>query len=168
MQQLQKATIAMLDRVNDIYIRSREQLLEQEIFQWDESYPNKDYFESCIEEQDLLVWIQDDKVVGHVVLNEWQSEEWECIPWQGKHPLIIHSLMIDPIHEGKGLGSKMVKACEEFARIQGYKSMRLDAFSGNRKAIYLYNKLGYEKRGSVFFDSKPKGHQEYICMEKEL
>ncbi|MHC0035380.1 GNAT family N-acetyltransferase [Pseudoneobacillus sp. C159] len=162
------ATLAMLDRINDLYLNCREHLLAHNILQWDENYPNKDYFEHCIENQDLFVLKDDATVLGHVVLNEWQSEEWENILWQGINPIVIHSLIISPKWQGKGTGTRFVGLCEEYAREKGYKSIRLDAFSGNPTAIRLYEKLGYQKRGSVFFSSKPEGHQEYICFEKEL
>jgi RimJ/RimL family protein N-acetyltransferase len=162
------ATTDMLEQVNDLYLNCREQLFANNILQWDEQYPNKEYFMHCIEEQDLFVLKNDSSILGHVVLNEWQSEEWDMIPWQSTNPIVIHSLMINPNLQGKGTGTRFVQQCEDYAREKGYKSIRLDAFSGNPAAIHLYEKLGYQRRGSVFFTSKPEGHQEYICFEKEL
>ncbi|WP_066309021.1 GNAT family N-acetyltransferase [Bacillus sp. FJAT-29814] len=166
--QLIKASEDMLEQVNEIYLNCRDHLLENGILQWDDHYPNKEYFQECIEDQVLLVLLEKEEMIGHVVLNDWHSEEWAPIPWTGSRPLVIHSLMINPQVQDKGLGTNFVKLCECFAVEQGYKSIRLDAFSGNVKAIHLYEKLGYQKRGSVFFDSKPEGHQEYICFEKVL
>ncbi|MCM3764473.1 GNAT family N-acetyltransferase [Neobacillus niacini] len=166
--QLIKASEDMLEQVNEIYLNCRDHLLENGVLQWDDHYPNKEYFQECIEDQVLLVLLEKEKMIGHVVLNDWQSEEWAPIPWTGSRPLVIHSLMINPQVQDKGLGTNFVKLCEHFAVEQGYKSIRLDAFSGNAKATHLYEKLGYQKRGSVFFDSKPEGHQEYICFEKVL
>jgi RimJ/RimL family protein N-acetyltransferase len=166
--QFLKATQDMLEQVNEIYVKCRTNLLEKGILQWDDHYPSKEYFQECIKDEVLFVLMDSEEMVGHVVLNEWQSEEWAPIPWTGNGPLVIHSLMINPTLQGKGVGTDFVKLCEQYATQEGYKSIRLDAFSGNGKATHLYEKLGYQKRGSVFFDSKPEGHQEYICFEKEL
>jgi GNAT superfamily N-acetyltransferase len=165
---LMEATNIMLDEVNEIYLKCRDQLIQNGIFQWDNQYPNKDYFKECIESKVLFVLMNDSEIIGHVVLNEWESGEWGIIPWKESKPIMIHSLMINPLFQGKGLGTVFVTRCEECAIEKGYNSIRLDAFSGNEKAIHLYNKLGYQKRGSVSFNSKPDGHQEYICFEKKL
>lgn len=165
---LVEATEEMLDQINGIYLKCRENLFAKRILQWDEQYPNKDYFGECIQYGVLYVLMDGAEMAGHVVLNEWESEEWNAIAWEGSKPLIIHSLMINPQIQGKGLGTEFVKLCEKLAIKEGYKSIRLDAFSGNEKALHLYEKLGYQKRGSVFFSSKPEGHQEYICYEKDL
>jgi RimJ/RimL family protein N-acetyltransferase len=165
---LMAATMNMLDEVNDIYLKCRDQLIQNGIFQWDNHYPNKEYFKECIEDHCLFVLMNDSKIIGHVVLNEWESEEWDIVPWKASNPIMIHSLMIHPLYQGRGGGKEFVKRCEEFAMEKEYTSIRLDAFSGNEKAMQLYRNLGYQKRGSVSFKSKPEGHQEYICFEKKL
>jgi ribosomal protein S18 acetylase RimI-like enzyme len=166
--ELVKATHAMLEEINNIYLKCREHLFENGIFQWDDRYPNKEYFQECIESKALYVLIKNTEILGHVVLDEWEPEEWDSISWVGSSPIMIHSLMINPLIQGKGLGTDFVKLCEQIADMKGYDSIRLDAFSENEKAIHIYKKLGYQKRGRVFFTSKPEGHQEYICFEKEL
>ncbi|MEK4974942.1 GNAT family N-acetyltransferase [Niallia sp. FSL R7-0648] len=158
----------MLEEVNDIYIKCRENLIKHDIFQWDDHYPNRGYFQDCMENKMLFVLLEEDKIVGHVVLNEWQTEEWQSIPWNGNNPLIIHSLMLNPRYQGKGIGAIMVQHMEEYALAKGYDSIRLDVFSGNPQALKLYKKHGYIEKGEVFFASKPIGYQKYLCMEKEL
>ncbi|ARI78455.1 GNAT family N-acetyltransferase [Halobacillus mangrovi] len=163
-----KAEIEMLDEINTIYLTCRKTLLKQGILQWDESYPNKAYFDECIENEWLYVLMGNSSILGHVVLSEWQSQEWKVIPWEKENPTVIHSLMISPTLQGKGLGTAFVKLCEAYAMDKGYDSVRLDGFKGNVMALQLYRKLGYKKRGSVFFNSKPIDHQAYICFEKVL
>ncbi|MBT2759164.1 GNAT family N-acetyltransferase [Mesobacillus foraminis] len=156
----------MLEKINDIYLASREQLFKSGIYQWDDQYPNKEYFQECIDDKTLYVLTREKEILGHVVLNEWEAEEWSTISWTGKNPYIIHSLMIDPSVQGRGLGTEFLKLCEKKGAEKGYDSIRLDAYSGNSRAIKLYKKLGYEEKGSIYFRSKPEGHQEYICFEK--
>ncbi len=162
------ATESMLEKINSIYKRCRKQLEAEGILQWDDRYPNKEYFQQCIEKNELYVLIRDEEILGQVVLNEFQDEEWNVVPWVGSKPLIIHSLMIDPDAQGGGLGGEFVKRCEQIASDKGYDSIRLDAYLGNEKAIRLYKKLGYQLRGNIFFKTKPEGHQEYLCFEKKL
>lgn len=168
LHKLVEANFSMLVEINEIYLKCREHLFENGILQWDDQYPNKEYFRECIENNNLFVLMNDAEIVGHVVLNEWESDEWNNISWEGNKPIIVHSLMINPLIQGKGIGTEFVKQCEELAIERGYKSVRLDAYSGNEKALRLYEKLGYHRKGSVFFTSKPVGYQEYICFEKSL
>lgn len=166
--ELAEATYPMLEEINSIYLTCRDQLFKNGIFQWDDQYPNKEYFQECIEDKSLYVFTRDSEILGHVVLNEWEAKEWDAIPWSGENPLIVHSLMINPLVQGKGLGKEFLGLCEQVAVEKGYDSIRLDAYSGNERAISLYKKLGYYVKGSVFFKSKPEGQQEYFCFEKEL
>ncbi len=162
------ARINMLEEINEIYLKCRENLIEHNIFQWDDHYPNVGYFQDCIENKVLYALLKGDRILGHVVLNEWQTEEWKTILWSGNNPLIIHSLMIDPSYQGKGIGTIIVHHIEEYALANEYDSIRLDTFSGNPQALKLYKKHGYIEKGEIFFVSKPAGHQKYLCMEKEL
>ncbi|GIO27538.1 hypothetical protein J43TS3_21490 [Ornithinibacillus bavariensis] len=49
-----------------------------------------------------------------------------------------------------------------------------EAIMIEKSLVMLYKMNGisdewdYEKRGSVFFRSKPEGHQEYNCFEKGI
>ncbi|KHE73048.1 hypothetical protein LD39_01380 [Halobacillus sp. BBL2006] len=158
----------MLEEVHEIYLKCKEDLLKKNILQWDDHYPDKNYFQECIENKVLMAFMEDETILGHVVLSEWQSDEWKVMSWTGIRPIVIHSLMIQPFIQGKGIGTRFVKLCEEYAIDQGYDSIRLDAFAGNAVAIHLYEKLDYQKKGSVYFASKPEGHQEYMCFEKLL
>jgi len=77
--------------------------------------------------------------------------------------LVIHRLCIDPKFKGQRLATKFVKFAEDFGRANNYKSIRLDAFVENQHALNLYQKNGYQVRGTVAFR---KG--DFYCFEKKL
>ena len=52
---------------------------------------------------------------------------------------------------------------EKMAIKRGLKSIRLDTYSGNLKAMDFYIKLGYRKLGAI--NLKPNKN-EYYCFEK--
>ena len=162
------ATPSDVNAIEQLYLACKDDLLHRQIFQWDDTYPNRDYFENCIEDGSIYVMKVSDQLLGIVVLDEWQSSEWDEIEWQGKKPLVIHSLMVHPSQQGKGIGKRILRASERLAKEQGYNSIRLDSFSGNEAACSFYRRQNYFERGSVHFDSKPKGHERYICFEKIL
>ncbi|MFN4215480.1 N-acetyltransferase family protein [Exiguobacterium sp.] len=155
-----------VNAIERLYLACKDDLLARQIYQWDDTYPNRDYFENCIEDGSIYLMKDSEQLLGIVVLDEWQSAEWNEIEWQGEKPLVIHSLMIHPSQQGKGIGKHILHASERLAKLQGYNSIRLDSFSGNESACSFYRRQNYVERGSVHFDSKPKGHERYTCFEK--
>lgn len=166
--QLRQATEEQIDTIMDVYIRCKHDLDEKGLLQWNDHYPSREYFEEELGDGNLYVLMVDDELAGSATLNEWQSPEWSDIPWKLGNEWVIHALFLDPLQQGNGLGTVFMKKCEELAGEKGYESIRLDAYSRNTGANALYEKIGYEYRGSVYFTSKPEGHQEYRCYEKEV
>lgn len=166
--ELKKATIGQLDEITAVYLRSKKDLDENGLLQWDDHYPGREYFEEQIGYGDLYCLYSDGELSGAVTLNTWQAAEWSEIPWKYDEELVVHALFLDPMKQGKGLGTRFLEKCEEYAAENGYLSIRLDAYARNEGANYLYEKMGYVYRGSVYFTSKPEGHQEYRCYEKSL
>ena len=54
---------------------------------------------------------------------------------------------------------------ERFAIENEYATIRLDAYSGNQRAIKFYEQQSYKKTGQVFF---PKRTLPFYCYEKVL
>ena len=165
-----RATVAQIDAVEDLVTQCREELNGRNILQWDEHYPNRSYFQQALEKDQLFVLKDDDSVTGVVVLDEGQAPEWNPIVWQdGPGPiLVVHSLAVLPASQGKGYGSSLLAYCEAFAHANGYRSVRLDAYSGNKAALRFYDRHGYTFQGEIELTFKPAGHQRYFCYEKRL
>ncbi|TCI69773.1 GNAT family N-acetyltransferase [Exiguobacterium sp. SH0S7] len=157
-----------VNAIEQLYLACKDDLLHRQIFQWDDTYPNRAYFEDCIKEGSIYIMKDGEQLLGVVVIDELQSPEWREIDWRHDNPLVIHSLMVHPEGQGKGLGRNVLEFSERLAVERGYASIRLDSFTGNEAACNFYKRHGYVERGNVHFDSKPKGHERYVCFEKEL
>ena len=81
----------------------------------------------------------------------------------GGHFLVVHRLGINEEHWNKGIGKSIMNFAEELVRKKNLKSIRLDTYSGNPKAMNFYRKLGYEELGTI--DLKPNKNK-YHCFEK--
>jgi ribosomal protein S18 acetylase RimI-like enzyme len=157
-----------LVEVNNLFEKCKADLLNKKIFQWDDQYPNREYFESTIRDNELYILKSGSEILAAAVIDEWQSPEWDKVKWSkfsGTY-LILHSFCVHPAVEGKGYGSRMMEFIEVLAKEQGYTGIRLDAFSENQRAIGFYERRGYSKKGEVFFSSKPLNHETYYCYEK--
>jgi GNAT superfamily N-acetyltransferase len=80
-------------------------------------------------------------------------------------------LSVDPEHQKKGLGSRMVAAAEEFARESGAHFMELTIVNLRTELPAIYEKLGYKITGTEPFPAEQMPISQpchFICMKKEL
>jgi len=57
----------------------------------------------------------------------------------------IEILNVDPVHQGKGIGKKLLKAAEEEMLEKNMKRIRLEVSTGNQSALNLYEKSGFRR-----------------------
>jgi len=57
----------------------------------------------------------------------------------------IETLNVDPLHRGKGIGKKLLKAAEDEMILKGVNKIRLEVSTNNQCAINLYEKSGFRK-----------------------
>lgn len=56
----------------------------------------------------------------------------------------ILNLGVDEACRGKGIGTELIEAAEDFIRQQGGEAIDMCVFAFNKKAIKLYERLGYK------------------------
>lgn len=139
------------------------------IDQWDENYPDRESILNDLETKTLFAYRENDTVLGIVVLNEKQDEEYAEINWstsEDQRNLVVHRLAVLPDQQGKGIARKLMDFAETFAKEQGYDAIRLDTFSQNPRNQRFYENRNYTKLGSVFL--KYKKEYPYYCYEMLL
>jgi aminoglycoside 6'-N-acetyltransferase len=89
-----------------------------------------------------LVAVADGKVVGMIEL--WLKRPRD--PEGGRTPRIKVDLglAVAPEWRGRGVGTALMRAAEDWARAQGAERMVLDLDANNAGALRLYERLGYE------------------------
>jgi ribosomal protein S18 acetylase RimI-like enzyme len=141
-----------------------EAMRQAEIFQWDEIYPNREQIEEDVRGRTLYVALEKGICLGAVSLNEKQEDAYRQVEWCGAEPaLVIHRLCVDPAFQGLGIAGQLMGFAEDLALQRGYASIRLDAYSGNPKAVALYENRGYRRAGQVSF---PRRDLPFYCFEK--
>lgn len=135
------------------------------IDQWDDVYPDRQTMSRDIESGTLYGGYVDVCPVGIIVINDHQNVAYDEVLWsfRARHVAVIHRLMVSPSYEGQGFGRQLMEFAEAHARERGYHVVRLDAFAKNRRALRLYDRLGYRDAGAVMFR---KG--TFRCFEKNL
>ncbi|MDM5157090.1 GNAT family N-acetyltransferase [Bacillus sp. DX1.1] len=168
MLKIEKGKPHLLDELDAMYQKCKENLLQKQIYQWDDSYPTRESIAYHLENNELYCLFKDTALVGAVILNEWQSPEYTLIDWtktEGRF-LIVHSFVIHPIAQGKGYSKILLSFWEDYTKKNKYTGIRLDAFTGNPVSLRLYETNDYKCRGAVYFASKPVPYNWYNCYEK--
>jgi GNAT superfamily N-acetyltransferase len=153
------------DEIMKLIARATTTLDEKGIPQWDEIYPDRKTIARDIENGTLYGLMDKDTIAGILVLNENQDREYGEVSWgfDDEKPLVLHRLCLNPDYQGRGLSKVMMSFVEDYARVNGYRSIRLDAFTLNPISLSLYRSVGFIARGEVRFR---KGR--FICFEKTL
>jgi ribosomal protein S18 acetylase RimI-like enzyme len=78
----------------------------------------------------------------------------------------LYSIVVDPAFQGRGLGSKLLRACEDAALRRGCTLLSLEVRAANEKAIVFYQRHGYQTTDSLpgFYADGASG----LRMAKEL
>jgi len=143
-----------------------KRMRENGIDQWDENYPDRVNIQNDLETKTLFAYRESGRILGIVVLNESQDEEYAEIDWLTSDTdknIVVHRLAVLPDYQGKGIARKLMDFSENFAKEQGYDAIRLDTFSQNPRNQRFYTNRGYTDLGPVFL--KYKKDHPYYCYE---
>ncbi len=165
--QIQLSSIASAELIFKMLGDCNKALEDEHIFQWTDSYPNITIIKEDIIQKSVYELRGDEEFLGTVTLNTKQEPQYQSIDWNDGNgePLVIHRLAINPGCQGKGYAKTLMRFAEQFACEKGFPSVRLDAYSGNKVALQLYERLGYMNKGMVWF---PGRSLPFFCFEKVL
>ena len=149
---IRPANAADVDVAWDVVASCRAALLDQGIAQWDAVYPSADTVRSDIENATLFLLTDGPDCAGVVTLDGKADPSYAALEWEFEEPaLVVHRLCVRPGLQGRGFGHRLMRFAEEHAATTGYRSIRLDAYSGNPSALAFYQQRGYRRVGELFF-----------------
>lgn len=91
----------------------------------------------------LLVAAQEDRLLGYaVVLTALTSEDEADERLYGY--AAVRDLAVAETARGRGLGARLLAACEAIAREAGARWLRVTALAGNAGALRTYERFGFE------------------------
>ena len=162
-----KAQKQDLSSILDMIYSCIKYMKSQGIYQWDEFYPDSDIIENDIKRGNCYILKNDGKCAAYFAIDEEQSTEYSQINWltDGRKVLVIHRLSVHPELQGKGIAKKILKFIEDSAVKNNYSSIRLDAYSGNERALKLYENFGYKKAGQFYIIVRDL---PFYCYDKNI
>jgi len=162
---IRKANKTDLDNIMLMYKSCVKGMLANDIDQWDATYPNAGVIMEDLITQTYFIAEENSIIIGGINIDQNQDETYLEIDWEDKSnsSLVVHRLGVKEEFWKKGIGKKLMIFAENLVVEKGLKSIRLDTYSGNPKAMEFYINLGYQQLGHIYLK---EGKNEYYCFEK--
>ena len=162
---IRRAKIEELDQIMNMYKSCVSGMIEANIDQWDNTYPNHMIISEDIRNESYYILLIDNKIIGGINIDKIQDKTYLDIEWEDKDNkfLVVHRLAVFKEFWKEGIGKKLMVFAESLVKEKKLNSIRLDTYNSNPIAINFYLKLGYRKKGEIFL--KPNKN-EYYCFEK--
>lgn len=148
---IRKAEIEDLKTITDIFRNAINTLNDNNIPQWDETYPTGEILKEDIRKKQMYVGIKDDAIVSVVVVNNEFDEQYKNGNWKYDNEsfAVVHRVCVNPIYQNQNIGKTTMIMLEELLHKEGIESIRLDTFSLNPYSVRMYEALGYQKVGEA-------------------
>ena len=165
---IRKAIKDDLHRIIEITKACAVFMISNNIFQWNEHYPNIETFENDALNENLYVLEINKKLIGCLVISHEMDEFYIKVKWQtpNYNNIYLHRLAVDPSYQKKGYAKQLMNFSFEYAKVNSIKSIRLDTFSGNPFNNIFYSNLGFKKLGKIYF--RKQSDKPFYCFEKVM
>ena len=140
-------------------------MIENGINQWDDTYPNTEIINEDLNVGTYYVAEIDGTIIGGVNIDKNKDDTYLALDWVDKSDsfLVVHRLGVKEEFWNKKIGKYLMLFTEKLVLERELKSIRLDTYSGNPKAMEFYRRLGYTELGTI--NLKPN-KDKYHCFEK--
>lgn len=92
-------------------------------------------------EQDVLVAEENGQLLGFAMAEYIKREETNSI--YAVHGAHIVEIGVDETSQGKGIGTALIQAVKDAAKVRGCRSVQLDVWEFNKSALRFCEKLGF-------------------------
>jgi ribosomal protein S18 acetylase RimI-like enzyme len=140
-------------------------MINQDIYQWNEDYPNITAFENDFNRGELYVLYVSEILVGFITISTFKDTEYDAISWltEDAKQYYIHRLAVAPAFQKQGYAKQLMDFAEAFAASNAALSLRLDTFSQNKRNQRFYENRGYQRLGSIYFPNQSE--HPFYCYE---
>lgn len=133
--------------------------------QWQDGYPNPEVIRNDISKNAGFVLEIDNQIVGYVAILINDEPEYANLrgKWlTNKDFVVFHRLAVAKEFLGKGIARKLFLQIENFASDHGINSIKADTNFDNDAMLHLFNQLGYQYCGEVYFRGSARRAYEKV------
>ncbi len=136
---------------------------------WSERYPNLEYIETGIKNQEFYICKENNKIIACFALNNSFKPEYENINWminaKPDEIIIIHAFAVTSNLAGKGIGKEIFNQIKENSLKNNKKTIRIDIIDGNIGAKKVFEKLGFKYVGTAEITHQAVGLEKFHLYE---
>ena len=150
---VRKAAESDIDAVSDIYLQINDAEEKGTLTTgWERNvYPVRDTALEAFKNGELFVGEDNGIITGSAIINRKQVDVYAGAGWKYEAPddevMVLHTLSVSPLMNGKGYGKEFVKFYEQYALSEGCPYLRMDTNERNIRARKIYHSLGYDEIG---------------------
>jgi GNAT superfamily N-acetyltransferase len=133
--------------------------------QWQDGYPNPEVVQQDIEKGVGFVLMHGDEVAGYICLSINDEPVYADIEgkWLSDGDFVVyHRVVVSDDFLGKGVGKRLLEEAENFARAHKIPSLRADTNYDNAAMLHLFDTLGYNYCGEVYFRGSARKAYEKV------
>lgn len=163
-----KSTEKDLKNIMKIINGAKEFLKENKVDQWQSGYPNEEVILLDIEKGYSYVLEDNGVIIGTTALSFDEEETYDKIhegAWisSGEYG-VIHRIAVDRNIKIKGLGTEIIKRCEEICLGKGVKNIKIDTHEDNLIMQKVLEKNKFKYCGVIYLE----GDIKRVAFEKEI
>ena len=169
--QKEKANIfreAVIDDLPEIWIIIQQAIQRRKkegSNQWQDGYPNPEVITHDIEHKQGYVLTEGETVIGYTAVLINDEPEYERLEgeWITNDDFVVfHRVAISENHLGKGYAKKMMTSIEAYALDKKIYSIKADTNHDNEPMKRIFETLGYQFCGRVYFRGSPRNAFEKV------
>ncbi|MEL1241839.1 GNAT family N-acetyltransferase [Flavobacterium flavipallidum] len=152
--QFRKANLSEIPSIWDILQKAIQRRKEDGSNQWQDGYPNPEVIQKDIEKETGFVLTIENQIIGYTAVLINDEPEYAKIigKWLTNEDFVVfHRVAIAEEHLGKGLSKVILNYIEDFALSKQIYSIKADTNFDNFAMLSIFEKLGYQHCGEVYF-----------------
>lgn len=138
------ATFDDLFELDELAVLVIGNMKDSNIPQWELKYPRYEHFEKDVLQKALIIYREEDQILGCLALLEENDPPYKTISsWKKDYSMVIHRVLVHPNTQGKGVASKLLQFAINHAKKLGYESIKIDTHLDNYKMRGFLQKNGF-------------------------
>lgn len=163
---IRKVVMNDLKNIMSILNKVKEEMHEENNYQWDDNYPLEKDFANDINDNSLYAAEKNGMFAGFICINKTEPKEYDGLNWSLKdEAYVIHRMAVNPDLRNMGIGTELMNYAEKLAMENNSYYLKTDTYSENIKMNSLFVKSGYKFADEMSFLGKEK---PFNCYEKVL
>lgn len=164
--EFRKSAIKDIDEIMKIINEAKLYFKKNNINQWQDGYPNKDVILNDIKNEESFVVINDNKVIGTVVISFKGEKTYNKIyegTWLSNNDYaVIHRIAISNEFKGFGIGTMIIEEAQKLAFEKNIRSIKIDTHKDNISMQKLLVKNNFKYCGVIYLEDR----SERVAFEK--